>query len=371
MPATPPPTKIHNISEPFELEHGGSLPGLEIAYETWGRPLDDCRRLVVVLHALSGSSHAFTSSENPEPGWWDGLMNGGTSPDGGPAFDPALDAFLCANIVGGCYGSTGPSSIDPQTGSRFALGFPQITLRDMIEAQRLLLRDLEVTTPLTLIGGSMGGMLVLDWAALHPDEVREAIALAAPARSDAFAIALRSVQRDAIQSDPAWSDGNYTDDAFPEAGLALARKIGMITYRSPPEFHTRFGRDERDSRPHFREGLYEVQSYLNYQGKKFVGRFDPNTYLYFSRAMDLFDLADGFASLDESLARIRTRTLLIAMSSDLLVPQHQMEEIHESMRRVGGRSTLGIVQTTHGHDAFLIEKEQILGYISEFFASAD
>jgi len=360
MPATLPPTAIYRSPDPFRLEHGGILPALDIAYETWGELSHERDNVVVVLHALSGSSHAFTTAANPEPGWWEGLL-GTHSP-----LTPERFHVVCANLVGGCYGTTGPSSIDPERGQRYGLGFPPLTLGDMVAAQRVLLRGLGIDRPVTLIGGSMGGMLALAWAVSHPDEVARAIALAAPPRSDAFAIALRSVQREAIVADPAWNNGEYHDGKFPARGLALARKIGMITYRSAIEFDKRFGRASRDSRPHFRDGLYEIQSYLNHQGKKFVDRFDPNTYLYFSRAMDLFDLAEEHGNLDAAAARIRARTLLLAMENDFLVPRSQMEEVRDAMLRHGGDVRFEIVRTEHGHDAFLIEQKQILGHLAEF-----
>ncbi len=360
MPAKHPSTEIWRSDAPFRLEHGDCLPGLEIAYETWGSPSATPDNVLVVLHALSGSSHAFASTENPEPGWWEGLL-GSHSP-----IDPRRFHVICANLVGGCYGSTGPRSVDPRSGKRFGLTFPQISLRDIIEAHRMFLKGIGVNMPVSLIGGSMGGMLVLKWSVDHPDEVRDAIAIATPARSDAFAIALRSVQRDAILGDAHFRNGEYDDSGFPSKGLALARKIGMITYRTPAEFNDRFGRDARDPRPHFNDGLFEVQSYLNYQGKKFVDRFDPSTYLYFSRAMDLFDLAEGHDSLDDAVARVSARFLLLAMDSDLLVPLHHMKEIEMSMQRGGIDVHLEKVRTTKGHDGFLTEQKQILGFIDTF-----
>jgi homoserine O-acetyltransferase len=360
MPAPLQPTKIWRSDSPFRLEHGDRLPELEIAYETWGTLSPKHDNVLVVLHALTGSSHAFASADSSEPGWWEGLLGSHS------AIDPERYHVICANLLGGCYGSTGPRSVDPRSGERFGLAFPQITLRDVIEAYRVFLKGLGIDAPVSLIGGSMGGMLVLQWAVDHPDEIRDAIALATPARSDAFAIALRSVQRDAILSDDRFQNGDYDETSFPAKGLALARKIAMITYRTPIEFNERFGRDARDSRPHFSDGLFEVQSYLNHQGKKFVDRFDPSTYLYFSRAMDLFDLAEGHDSLDAAVARIKARVLLLAMDSDLLVPRHQMEEIHGAMQRGGVDTRLDVVHTKKGHDAFLAEQKQILGLIDAF-----
>jgi homoserine O-acetyltransferase len=277
----------------------------------------------------------------------------------GSPIHPHKHFIVCTNLIGGCYGSTGPSSIDPRTSRRHAAGFPQITTGDMIEAQRTLLCSLGIDRSLTLMGGSLGGMLALEWAVRHPGEVKHAIALVSPGRSSPQAIAFRCVQREAILSDPEWNGGNCYEGRFPLRGLSLARKIGMITYRSAAEFEARFRRDERDTRLHFLEGQFEIQSYLEHQGKKFCDRFDPNTYLYFSRAMDLYDLGKGHASFEDALARVEGQVLLLAVDSDILVPAREVMELHESLAGAGKRSRLEIIHSIHGHDSFLIELGQI------------
>ena len=356
------PAKRWCSQEKFSLESGETLPGLEIAYETWGELSPEGDNVVVILHALSGSSHAFASAENPEPGWWEGLYTEGAPLRSGNYH------IICANIIGGCYGTTGPSSTNPGSGAPYAAEFPQVTLRDMIEAQRLLLAALGIDKPVTLLGGSMGGMLILHWMCEHPEEVNRAICLATPPRSEGFTIALRSVQRDAILRDPLYRQGRYGEE-LPEDGLSLARKIGMITYRSPEEFNQRFGRDVRDARSHFSEGLYEVQSYLDHQGKKFVARFDPNTYLYFSRAMDLFDISDGQDSLAAPFSSCQAKVLLLAINSDFLVPPAHMNELQEAIAEAGVDVNLHVMDSIHGHDAFLIEAEQINTHIADFLQS--
>ena len=358
MPATPLPTHLWTSDEPLPLECGATLPSFDIAYETWGTP-GDRGGTAVVLHALSGSSHCFASDLDPEPGWWQGLAR-----DDSP-LRPTVGFTVCTNLLGGCYGSTGPQSIDPTSGRRYGIDFPPLSLGDIVEAHRRVLRGIGAPRPYVLVGGSMGGMLALDWAVRHPDEVGAVISIGAPAKSYPQMIALRSVQREAILSDPAWNDGKYTSESFPDRGLALARKIGMITYRSDEEFTRRFGRDERDARPHFLDGLYEVQSYLNHQGRKFVDRFDPNTYLYFSRAMDRFDVADGYASLDDAAARVSAKCLLLSIDSDFLCPPYQVREMHDAIVASGGTSWLHEVHSIHGHDGFLIEMDQIIAALRE------
>lgn len=364
MPPLEPPAHYFALEQPFQFEGGEVLPSLKIAYETWGNAAD-CERVVLILHALSGSSHAFSSMHDPANGWWQSVWTE----------DSALRApgtfVVAANLLGSCYGTTGPSTLRPQStaaepSTPYALEFPQLTTGDMIEAYRELLRGIALDRPVTLMGGSLGGMLALEWAVKHPSEVENVIALVSPPRSTAQAIALRSVQRQAIQNDLAWNDGNYYGGAFPKAGLSLARQIGVITYRSPEELERRFGREERDSRRHFTEGLFQVQSYLRHHGEKFVGRFDPNTYLYLSRAMDLFDLAKGYASFADAMRRIQARLLLLAVSSDILVPPEQMQEIHRVAQGIGLDSCFEILRSPLGHDAFLLEGEAIRGHIGNF-----
>jgi len=314
----------------------------------------------VVLHALSGSSHALSSAEHPQPGWWEALFAGGTP------LDPERWFIVCANLLGGCYGSMGPGSPDPRTGRRYGPGFPPIAIEDMVDSFRKLLLYLGVERNLTLIGGSMGGMLALDWAARYPDEVRQAIVLCSPGKSYAQTIAFRSVQREAILADPDWQGGWYDERRHPARGLALARKIGIITYRSDSEFRQRFERQVEDPRPHFLEGKFKVQSYLDYNGEKFVRRFDANTYLYYSRAMDLYDLGEGCASFVEGVRRIRARTLFFAFDTDFLCPRYQVEELHQALSGAGRDSRFALIETIHGHDSFLIEIEAIQRELAAF-----
>jgi len=362
MPGHDVPCRFWNHDGPLALERGGVLPSFRVAYETWGEPGTKDGRVVIVLHALSGSSHALAGELNPQPGWWEGLAGEGLP------IDPSRDFILCSNLIGGCYGTTGPSSLDPRTGRPYAASFPQVTTGDMIGVHRALLQALGVRRPLTLIGGSLGGMLALQWAVQHPGDVENAIAIVSPGRSSPQAIALRSVQREAILADPGWNGGDCYNGSFPERGLALARKIGMITYRSADEFETRFHRQERDQRPHFLDGRFEVQSYLDHQGKKFVDRFDPNTYLYFSRAMDLYDLSRG-GSFAGAFSAVEGRVLLLAVDSDILVRSSEVLEVHEALLEAGKRSRFELIHSIHGHDSFLIEMQQIREHLQRFLGS--
>jgi homoserine O-acetyltransferase/O-succinyltransferase len=363
MPGRDVPAYYWSHPGPFPLEGGGVLPSLRIAYETWGEPAPDRGNAVVVFHALSGSSHAFATEADPSPGWWQDLI-GPSSP-----LDPSKHFLVCSNLIGGCYGTTGPGSIDPSTSKRYGARFPQVLTGDMIEGQRALLRSLGIDRPVTVIGGSLGGMLGLLWAIRYPEEVNRVIALVSAGRSYAQTIALRAVQREAIMLDPGWNGGDCYEGSFPEKGIGLARKIGMITYRSAEEFEMRYGRQMRDPRPHFLEGKFEVQSYLDHQGNKFAGRFDPNTYLLFSRAMDLYDLSQGYSSLEEAVGRMRARTLLLAVDSDILCPLYQVEELHAAISRTSGVSELSVIHSVHGHDSFLKETRKVLEALSRFFAA--
>lgn len=364
MPGYDLPSRYWTQEAPFHLEGGASLPRLRIAYELWGEAAPAEAGTVVILHALSGSSHAASSPDCPEPGWWERLIE-----EGSP-ISQRTHRIICANLLGSCYGTTGPASVDPGTGRRYGARFPAITTGDMIEAYRALLLHLGLGSKLTLIGGSLGGMLALEWAVRHPAEVRSAISIVAPGWSAAQAIAFRSVQRDAILNDPDWNGGDCYEGRFPMRGLSLARKIGMIVYRSAAEFEQRFHRAERTRGLHFLEGKYEVQSYLDHQGQKFCGRFDPNTYLYFSRAMDLYDLARGHASLDEALRRIEARVLLLSVDSDVLVPSREVETLQRALEQAGAASQHEVIESSHGHDAFLIEIDQLHEHLRRFLGGS-
>jgi len=336
------------------LDWGGTLPGFDIAYETWGE-LSPERDNAVLLHTgLSASSHAHSHADNPNPGWWEEFI--------GPGAPIDTDRFhvICTNLIGGCYGSTGPSSTNPETGEPFATDFPIVTVRDMIRAQLLMLDHLGIDSLFASIGASLGGMQSLMVAALAPERAGRIVSISAAMRSYPQAIALRFMQRQAVMNDADWQDGRYYGKTFPHRGLKVARGIGTITYRSGPEWQNRFGRTRPDEPPRLDED-FQVESYLAYQGEKFCLQYDANSYLYISKAMDLFDLnpeggGDGDAP---TIADIRCPTLVIGVTSDILFPVRQQRELAESLRKTGSEVTYLEIDAPYGHDTFLIERETV------------
>lgn len=344
-------------AEPFRLDHGGELPGVTLAYETWGRLNERRDNAVLVLHALTGDAHAagLRTPDERKPGWWDGAVGPGKAIDTNRWF------VICSNVLGGCGGSTGPRSLDPRTGRRYNLRFPLVTVRDMVRAQQRLIEHLGIARLRAVVGGSIGGMQALEWAVTFPEMVELAISLAATARFHAQGIAYNEVQRRAIMLDPRWREGEYEDDEGPADGLALARMLGMITYQSDPLLTARFDRRPatRPSRwPEF-GSRFDVEGYLQYQGDALVRRFDANTYLYLSRAMDLHDVAVGHASYAAALERIAARVLLVGVTTDILFPDSHVQALAADLARAGKSVDYCQLDSIHGHDAFLVEFEKM------------
>jgi homoserine O-acetyltransferase len=286
----------------------------------------------------------------------------------GKAFDTRKYFVICSNVIGGCKGSTGPSSIDPQTGRPYALNFPMVTIHDMVGAQRVLIDHLGIDQLLSVVGGSMGGMQALQWVVSYPERVRLAIPIATTSKLSSQGIAFNEVGRQAIQSDPHWKEGDYYGKSVPRRGLAIARMIGHITYLSEKSMHQKFGRKLQDKTAYgydFRTD-FEVESYLRYKGDHFVHRFDANSYLYISKAMDYFDLAQPHGRLEQAFAKVKAKFLVISFSSDWLFPSYQSKEIVSACRRVGAQAIYTEIQTDYGHDAFLLESEQLTSLISNF-----
>lgn len=350
--------------EPFRLESGAELRSVTIAYETYGTLAPERDNAILITHALTGDSHcASHGPDDPEKGWWEPLVGPGR------VFDTERFFIICSNVIGGCQGTTGPASIDPVTGKPYGSRFPVITIGDMVRAQKRLIDHLSIPSLLAVAGGSMGGMQALDWAVRYPDKVRGLISIAAPARSYAQAIAYNEVGRQAIMNDPAWQGGDYYGTTGPTKGLAIARMLGMITYQSDPSMHRKFGRDvvsERRHDPYTLSRLFQVESYLEYQGKKLVERFDANTYVRLTRALDLFDLADGFGSLETAVARIQCPTLVVGVSSDILYPVYQQKEIVEALHSQGKYVEYTEIDSPHGHDGFLIDFPKMEPGLREF-----
>jgi homoserine O-acetyltransferase len=360
-------TQSHTFAQlPQEmlLECGRGFGPITLAYETYGELSPAKDNAILILHALSGDAHAagFNHPHERHPGWWDIMIGPGK------AFDTRKYFVICSNVIGGCKGSTGPSSIDPKTGRPYALTFPMVTIHDMVNAQRALIDHLGIDQLLCAVGGSMGGMQVLQWVVSYPERVRLAIPIATTSKLSSQSIAFNEVGRQAIQSDPHWKEGEYYGHPTPRRGLAIARMIGHITYLSEKSMHQKFGRKLQDKAEYgydFRAD-FQVESYLRYKGDHFVDRFDANSYLYISKAMDYFDLAQPHGKLEQAFANVKAKFLVISFSSDWLFPSYQSKEIVSACRRVGAEAIYTEIQTDYGHDAFLLESEQLSSLITNF-----
>jgi homoserine O-acetyltransferase/O-succinyltransferase len=358
--------KILKLDEPFEMTRGGALHGVEIAYETWG-DLGFCNEnAILIFTGLSPSAHAASSTEDPAPGWWEDMVGPGRPIDTRQFF------VICVNSLGSPFGSTSPASLNPLTGKPYRLTFPVLTVEDIARAGHLVARSLGVQQLAAVIGPSLGGMTVLAYCALFPNAARSVITISAAARSSAFAIALRSLQREMIRRDPLWREGNYEPHSMPVMGMQLARKLGMITYRSAREWAQRFGRERANAerKPGDPFGIdFEVESYLENHAAKFTGQYDPNCYLYISRAMDLFDLADHGGSVSEALRRFTVEAaLVVGVETDLLFPIEQQQELAEGLA-VGDREVqFARLPSLQGHDSFLVDMDRFRPVIGEFLA---
>ncbi|MEM3486643.1 MAG: homoserine O-acetyltransferase [Candidatus Methanomethyliaceae archaeon] len=360
-------TKYFTFAHPPDelvLESGERLGPITLAYETYGELNSDKSNAILILHALSGDAHAagYHSPEDIKPGWWDPMIGPGK------AFDTEQYFVICSNVLGGCKGSTGPSSINPKTGRPYGLEFPIITIKDMVNAQKRLIEHLGIEQLLSVAGGSMGGFQALQWAVSYPDAVKSVIAIATAARQSAQGIAFDEVGRRAIMSDPNWMNGDYYGKAIPKDGLALARMIGHITYLSEESMHEKFGRNLHNS-AHYSFTFnpdFEVESYLYYKGDSFVKRFDANSYLYITKAIDYFDITEGTGNLVEAFKRVKAKFLVISFSSDWLYPPAQSKEIVRALKANNVDVTYFEIKSKYGHDAFLVEFEQQTRIIKNF-----
>ncbi len=354
-----------HCDEPLAFERGGRLESFTLRYETYGHLNPARDNAILVCHALSGDHHCagFYSLEDRKPGWWNNLI--------GPGKPLDTDRFfiLCSNCIGGCQGSTGPSSTNPATGEPYALEFPALTVKDMVAAQARLLDHLDIQTLRCVVGGSMGGMQVLQWGIDFPDRVRQLLALATTARQSAQAIAFNEVGRQAIVRDADWHEGAYAPGEGPDVGLAIARMMAHITYLSDQGLEEKFGRSRRQTRSReFFDVEFEVESYLRHQGQSFVNRFDANTYLYLTKALDRFDLFGESGRLEDALQRIQARTLVVGFSSDWLFPPRQNREIVHALLRCGKDATYAEVDMPLGHDSFLVDAPVLSGFTRAFLA---
>jgi len=348
------------------LDNGATLAPVDVAYETYGELNALKTNAILVLHAFSGDAHAAgISHETGKPGWWDNMIGPGKG------FDTNKYFVICSNVLGGCRGTTGPSSVNLATGCPYALSFPVITIGDMVRLQKMLMDWFGIERLLAVTGGSMGGMQALEWAAAFPDRVVSAIPIATTTRHSAQQIAFNEVGRQAIMADPDWNNGNYYGGKPPARGLAVARMVGHITYMSDDSMREKFGRRLRGKEAFgFDFDVdFEVESYLRYRGGEFVHRFDANSYLYITKAMDYFDMVNGHPSLAASFERAMARFLVISFSSDWLYPSYQSQEIVRALRARNRDVAYVELESNYGHDAFLVDVAEQTDLIRGFLAS--
>jgi homoserine O-acetyltransferase len=354
------------LTAPLPLDGGGVLSPVEIAYETYGTLNAERSNAVLICHALTGDQHvASAHPRTGKPGWWTRMIGAGKP------VDPGRDFIVCANVLGSCMGSSGPASIDPVTGKPFAMVFPVITIRDMVRAQALLLDHLGVQNLRAVIGGSMGGMQALSWPATFPDRVRACVAIATTARHTAQNIAFHEVGRQAIMADPHWAGGAYYDGAPPAAGLSVARMAAHITYLSEAGLTSKFGRklQARDAKGFGFDADFQVESYLRHQGLSFVDRFDANSYLYITRAMDYFDLAEEHGGrLANAFRNTRARFCLVSFDTDWLYPTPESRAVVHALNAAGRAASFVELKSPFGHDAFLLEAPEMNRVVDGFLS---
>ena len=353
----------------FALDAGATLTDVDVAYETWGSLDADGSNAILLCHAWTGDSHAAgpAGRGHPEPGWWDAMVGPGKP------IDTDRHLVVCANVLGGCQGSTGPASPHPDDGRPYGSRFPVVTIRDMVRAQSRLADHLGVERWLAVIGGSMGGMQAIEWAVMYPRRVRSLVAVATCMQATAQQIAWGGIGRQAIRLDPRWRGGDYYDAEpgdGPAEGLAIARQIAQVTFRSDNVFTDRFGRDF-SGRAEAGDILgmwqqYEVERYLRHHGDKIVRRFDANSYLAIGKAMDLHDVARGRGSLERAMARVQVPTMAVGIWSDMLYPAYQQRQLRDAVAAGGAPATYHEIDSPHGHDAFLIDGDQIAEALEAF-----
>jgi len=348
------------------LESGARLSPITVAYETMGALNDDKSNVVLIAHALSGDSHVagYYSENDPKPGWWDIMVGPGKGIDTDKYF------VICTNVLGGCMGTTGPCSLNPATARPYGLDFPVVTIGDMVKVQKALLDHLGIIKLLAVIGGSIGGMQVIEWAISYPEMVASAIMLATTTRHSALAIAFNEIGRQAIMSDPNFNKGDYYNGPKPDLGLALARMVGHVTYLSDDAMRSKFGRrlQDRESLSFDFDANFQVESYLRYQGSKFVQRFDANSFLYITKAADYFDVRrqHGNDSEVEAFAGVKAKVLVISFTSDWLYPTYQSRGMVKAMKKNGLDVSFCEIEAKCGHDAFLLPNERQSTLINRF-----
>ena len=359
--------QLLTIDGPFNMHRGGVLQSPTIAYETWGELEGNGENAVLLFTGLSPSAHATSSTDDPSPGWWEEMVGPGKPIDTDRYF------VICANTLGSCFGSTGPASTDPVTGERYGLNFPVLTLEDVAHSAHEVMRHLKVERLHTVIGSSMGGMTALAFSLLYPEVSESLVAISSSMQSLPFAIALRSLQREIVRRDPDWKGGDYEPGGGPVSGMRLARKVGMITYRSAQEWEQRFGREPATAEWQTDEPFgisFAIESYLQSHANKFTGEFDPNCYLYISRAMDLFDVEEHGGSIESGLRNVALRrALIIGVITDILFPIHQQKELADALKKFVDDVEFTQLNSINGHDSFLVDMERFHPVIRKFFGT--
>jgi homoserine O-acetyltransferase len=352
--------RLGNLPEGgMPMWRGGRLPEVTLAYESWGELNAAANNAILIFTGLSPSAHAASSTEDPSPGWWEYMIGSGK------AIDTDRFFVVCANSLGGCYGSTGPGSIDPETGQSYGADFPDVTVEDIASSGYYLMRELGVEKLHAAVGSSMGGMSSIAYAMKYPGEIAYLVSISAATQALPLTIALRSLQREIIRSDPAWNEGRYTDDNRPLVGMSLARKLGLVSYRAADEWNSKFDRSrmppEKLTGKRF-EREFEIENYLEYNAQKFIHSFDPNSYLYLSRAMDWFDIAEHGDSISDGMSKIDVKkALVVGVTTDILFPSRQQKEIADVMR-----ADYVEIDSVNGHDAFLIDDEHFSPVVKNF-----
>jgi len=353
------------VAGEFPMHRGGSLVSPTIAYETWGTLNHERDNAVLIFTGMSPSAHAASSTTDPTPGWWEEIIGPGRSIDTHRYF------VVVVNSLGSCFGSTGPASIDPRTGDLYRLTFPVLSLEDVARGGYEVIKHLGVKRLKATVGPSMGGMTALAFEILFPGMSEGFVSMSSGPRSLPFAIALRSLQREIIRKDPEFKNGNYPRDSVPLTGMRLARKLGMITYRSAEEWRLRFGRERAtttDTNGDQFGQVFEIEAYLEHHANKFTGQFDPNCYLYLSRASDLFDVAEHGSSVEAGLAKVRVkRAMIIGVKTDFLFPIYQQRELAEGLEAPGREVEFHELDSLQGHDSFLVDMDRYRPLIASFF----
>lgn len=353
----------------FVMHRGGVLKEVVIAYESWGKLSDNHDNVVLVFGGLSPSAHACSSELDTSKGWWEYMIG----PD--KPIDTNRFYVICVNSLGSCFGSTSPSSINPETQEVYGLDFPDLSIEDIAKSAHHALLDMGIDHVHAVVGSSMGGMSSLAYALMYPNELDYLVTISAATRALPFTIAVRSLQREIIRCDPGFKRGRYALDEEPTCGMVLARKLGLMSYRAAEEWHQRFNRarvsPERRSEERF--GIeFEVESYLDYNARKFVKTFDANSYIYLSRAMDLFDVAEHGGSVNAGLAKIHTKsTLVIGVETDILFPIQQQQEIAEGIQKSGRNVEFVQLDSINGHDSFLVDEAHFAPVLRAFFSKTE